>query len=264
MTQFTETAISLNVVDRLDESQGPGFQVLIGQGIGNVVSGIMGGMGGSGVVSMSVLADRTFGTTCLSTFMTGLMMFIFITWGYPVINYIPLSAVSGISVAMVCSFIQWRSMVATFTTCLPTAKRDKLPPQFNISRVDVLIMLLVTAATLIVDVATLLLFVLAVGIVVFTFLRNYRDARKQTTAEAEDDIENQDEYVENQDEFDNQDQSGKDAIPEAALNDDGSANDAYESRPWPTEDEASQVVSLGESVLDAAEKVIFPPRNTLS
>lgn len=259
MTQFTETAISLNVVDRLDESQGPGFQVLIGQGIGNVVSGIMGGMGGSGVVSMSVLADRTFGTTCLSTFMTGLMMFIFITWGYPVINYIPLSAVSGISVAMVCSFIQWRSMVATFTTCLPTAKRDKLPPQFNISRVDVLIMLLVTAATLIVDVATLLLFVLAVGIVVFTFLRNSRDARNQTTAEAEDDIENQDE-------FDNQDQSGKDAIPEAALNDDGSANDAYESRPWPTEDEASAIanVSLGESVLDAAEKVIFPPRNTLS
>jgi MFS superfamily sulfate permease-like transporter len=189
--------------------------------------------------------------------MTGLIMFIFITWGYPVVNYIPLSAVSGISVAMVCSFIQWRSMVATFTTCLPTAKRDKLPPQFNISRVDVLIMLLVTAATLIVDVATLLLFVLAVGIVVFTFLRNSRDARNQTTAEAEDDIENQDE-------FDNQDQSGKDAIPEAALNDDGSANDAYESRPWPTEDEASQVVSLGESVLDAAEKVIFPPRNTLS
>ena len=84
--------------------------------------------------------------------------------------------------------------MATFTMCLPTAKRDKLPPQFNISRVDVLIMLLVTAATLIVDVATLLLFVLAVGIVVFTFLRNSRDARKQTTAEVEDDIENQDEF----------------------------------------------------------------------
>lgn len=181
-TEFTETAISLNVVDRLDESQGPGFLVLIGQGVANVVSGIFGGMGGSGVVSMSVLADRTFGTTCLSTFMTGLMMFVFITWGYPVINYIPLSAVSGISVAMVCSFIQWRSMAATFTTCLPTRKRDQLPPQFNIARLDVFIMLIVTAACLIVDVATLLFFVMGLTIFLFTTIRSWCERRSEEKA----------------------------------------------------------------------------------
>lgn len=178
MTQFTETAIALNVVDRLDESQGPGFMVLIGQGVANIVSGLLGGMGGSGVVSMSVLADRTFGTTCLSTFMTGLMMFVFITWGYPVINFIPLSAISGISIAMVCSFIQWRSMVATFTTCMPSSKRDQLPPQYNIARLDVFIMLIVTAACLIVDVATLLFFVMALAIFAYAAVRVCLAGRK--------------------------------------------------------------------------------------
>ncbi|KAL7466593.1 hypothetical protein ACHAXS_006889 [Conticribra weissflogii] len=100
-TSFTETSIALNVVDRLDETQGPGFLVLIGQGLANIVSGLLGGMGGSGVVSMSVLSDRTFGTTCLSTFVTGFVTFLIVTWGYPIVDFIPLSAVSGISISMV-------------------------------------------------------------------------------------------------------------------------------------------------------------------
>ena len=161
--------------------------VLIGQGLANVVTGILGGMGGSGVVSMSVLADRTFGTTCLSTFMTGLMLFIFVMWGYPVIDFIPLSAISGISIAMVCSFIQWRSMVATFTTCLPNKTRDQLSPQFNIARFDVLVMLTVTAACLIVDVATLLFFVIGLAVFTFAAIRAWMATRKERKAMEKDD-----------------------------------------------------------------------------
>ena len=198
MTQFTETAIALNVVDRLDGSQGPGFLVLIGQGIANVVSGLLGGMGGSGVVSMSVLADRTFGTTCLSTFITGLMMFIFVTWGYPVIDFIPLSAISGISVTMVCSFVQWRSMAATLTTCLPNRKRNLLPPQYNVARLDVIIMLLVTAACLIVDVATLLFFVMALGIFAYTTACIFL-ARRREQVVMDVDEEYNDEFVDSED-----------------------------------------------------------------
>ena len=173
VTQFTETAIALSVVDSLDESQGPGFLVLVGQGIANVVCAIMGGMGGSGVISNSVLADRTFGTSCLSTFMTGIMVFVFVGWGWPVIDYIPLSAISGISLSVVWSFVQWKSMAATFTTCLPSDTRDNLPSQYNVARFDVLIMLLVTAACLIVDVATLLFFVLALVIFTYGAIRSF-------------------------------------------------------------------------------------------
>ena len=258
-TQFTETAISLSVVDRLDESNGPGIQVLIGQGIANIVSGIMGGMGGSGVVSMSVHADRTFGTTCLSTFMTGLVTFIFITWGYPVINYIPLSAISGISIAMVCSFIQWRSMVATLTACLPTEKRDKLPPQFNIARSDVLIMLFVTTACLIVDIATLLFFIMALGIFVFVVMAGCCCKRN---SEEENPIESE------------EDQEVIDPIPEApvALEDeDGLVDVAQFPQDMPEDEESAPgEQSLKEktvpdqswdcNVLENAERAIFPTK----
>lgn len=185
MTQFTETAIAHNVVDRLDNSQGPAFLVLIGQGLANVVCGLLGGMGGSGVVNMSVLADRTFGTTSLSTFVTGLVVFIFVMWGHAVIDFIPLSAISGVSIAIVCSFIQWRSMAATFTTCLPNETRDRLPPQFHVARLDVIIMLLVTAACLIVDVAILLLFVITLSIFAFAATRMFLCRRKEMKLEGE-------------------------------------------------------------------------------
>ncbi len=166
-TQFVETAIALNVVNRLDESDGPGFNVLFGQGISNAIIGFMGGMGANGSVNMSVLADRTFGTTCLSTFMTGLVLFIFIAWGYPVINYMPLSAVSGISVAIACSFIQWRSLAAIFTTCLPDRKRMNLPPHFLFGRLEVCVIFLICAGCLIADVSALLFFVFAICVFIF-------------------------------------------------------------------------------------------------
>mmetsp|Transcript_26890 Transcript_26890/g.41374 ORF Transcript_26890/g.41374 Transcript_26890/m.41374 type:complete len:626 (-) Transcript_26890:113-1990(-) len=185
-TQFIETAIALNVVNRLDESDGPGFLVLFGQGLSNVLIGFMGGMGSSGVVSMSVLADRTFGTTCLSTFMTGAMLFIFMAWGYPIINYIPLSAISGISIAMACSFIQWRSLVAVFTAFLPNNQRLLLPPQFNVDRLDVCIMLVVTAACLTVDVSALALFCIGVAVSTVMVCRDRGSEESQGQEEIKD------------------------------------------------------------------------------
>ena len=196
-TQFVETAIALNVVNRLDESDGPGFLVLFGHGLSNVLIGFMGGMGASGVVSMSVLADRTFGTTCLSTFLTGGMLFIFTAWGYPIINYIPLSAISGISIAMACSFIQWRSLVAVITAFLPNSQRLLLPPQFNVDRLDVCIMAVVTAACLVVDVSALALF--CIGVVVSTVIV-CRERRSKASEEEEDEGDDEIEDIEKDEE----------------------------------------------------------------
>ncbi len=240
-TQFIETAIALNVVNRLDESDGPGFLVLFGQGISNILIGFMGGMGASGVVSMSVVADRTFGTTCLSTFMTGLMLFIFMAWGYPIINYIPLSAISGISIAMACSFIQWRSLVAVFTAFLPNGQRLLLPPQFNVDRLDVCIMLVVTVACLVVDVSALALF--CIGIAMSTIIV----CRERGT------IENQDQVVEIED--DENDEELVEAVEKEQT--------VYPSASSDRSDNQSFLgggcsVNALDFVCDAAENAIFP------
>ena len=189
-TQFVETSVALNIVNRLDESDGPGFLVLFGQGMSNVLIGFMGGMGANGSLSMSVLADKTFGTTCLSTFLTGLMLFVFTGWAYPVIDYMPLSAMSGISIAVACSYIQWRSLLAVFTVFLPNSKRTLLPQQFLFGRVEVCIIFFITAALLIADVSALAFFVFAVFVGLINLLRYCKNKRgeDETFDETEGDI----------------------------------------------------------------------------
>ncbi|EED86234.1 predicted protein [Thalassiosira pseudonana CCMP1335] len=261
-TSFTETAISLNVVDRLDETQGPGFMVLIGQGLANIVSGLLGGMGGSGVVSSSVLADRTFGTTCLSTFSTGLVMFLFVTWGYPVIDFIPLSAISGIAISMVCSFIQWRSMVAIFTTCLPTRKRDMLPPQYNVARYDVFIMIFVTAACLLADVATLAFFVMGLAVFVFAAFRSCC-CKTEGADESGDSISNLDDDVPKKKFFEWRGKKSKKHLQDTSMEEGEGVEvstpgvmDAELVRQQQAGDEEADATSC--CIMEAAENAIFP------
>lgn len=242
-TQFIETAIALNVVNRLDESDGPGFLVLFGQGVSNILIGFMGGMGASGLVSMSVLADRTFGTTCLSTFMTGLMLFIFMAWGYPIINYIPLSAISGISIAMACSFIQWRSLVAVFTAFLPNGQRLLLPPQFNVDRLDVCIMLVVTVASLVVDVSALALFCIGIIVSAIIVCRDHRTIESDDQDVEIKDAENDEELV------------------EAVQNDEIVPTASNESRDNQSCLGGGCSINALDFVCDAAEDAIFPVKS---
>ncbi len=241
-TQFIETAIALNVVNRLDETEGPGFLVLFGHGLSNILIGFMGGMGASGVVSMSVLADRTFGTTCLSTFLTGGMLFIFMAWAYPVINFIPLSAISGISLAMACSFIQWRSLVAVFTTCLPNNKRLLLPPQFNVDRLDVCIMLVITVACIFVDVSALALFIVGVAVSTVIVCREQRSQKSGDQTEIID--------VENNEE--------KKVDTEAVQNQSVYPSGSSDSRSDNISVHGGCTASVLDCMCDAAEETIFP------
>jgi hypothetical protein len=280
------------VVDRLDETQGPGFMVLIGQGLANIVSGLLGGMGGSGVVSSSVLADRTFGTTCLSTFSTGLVMFLFVTWGYPVIDFIPLSAISGIAISMVsrvevliwmssysfisriaslqslstslqvCSFIQWRSMVAIFTTCLPTRKRDMLPPQYNVARYDVFIMIFVTVACLLADVATLAFFVMGLAVFVFAAFRSCC-CKTEGADESGDSISNLDDDVPKKKFFEWRGKKSKKHLQDTSMEEGEGVEvstpgvmDAELVRQQQAGDEEADATSC--CIMEAAENAIFP------
>ena len=62
--------------------------------------------------------------------------------------------------------------MAIFTTVLPNAKREGLPPQYNVARMDIFFMLFVTAACLILDVATLAIFVIAALVYMFQAARS--------------------------------------------------------------------------------------------
>ena len=62
--------------------------------------------------------------------------------------------------------------MAIFTTVLPNARRECLPPHYNVARTDIFFMLFVTAACLILDVATLAIFVIALFVYCFQAARS--------------------------------------------------------------------------------------------
>ena len=78
---------------------------------------------------------------------------------------------SGISIAIACSYIQWRSLLAVFTIFLPNSKRALLPQQFLFGRVEACIIFFITAALLIADVSALAFFVFAVFVGLINLLR---------------------------------------------------------------------------------------------
>ena len=83
-----------------------------------------------------------------------------------------------------CSFVQWRSIVAIFTTCLPNPKRDSLPPQYNVARYDVFFMFFVTVACLLLDVATLAIFFIALAVLLVQAARTRFCGKKSVARKA--------------------------------------------------------------------------------
>ena len=77
-------------------------------------------------------------------------------------------------------------MVAIFTTCLPSSKRDQLPPQYNVARYDVLIMIIVTVAALLVDIATPAFFVMGLAIFTLTSVHRRCSRNKESNSNIED------------------------------------------------------------------------------
>lgn len=68
--------------------------------------------------------------------------------------------------------------MAIFTACLPSQKRETLPPQYNVARYDVLIMFIVTAGLLLVDVSTMAFFVMGFAVFLFDICQRRRLSSK--------------------------------------------------------------------------------------
>lgn len=97
-TGLCETLLATHIIDELTEVKGKNNRVAIGQGVANIVSAIFGGMGGSGSIAQSIVANHSDGITNLCTFLSGSFMLLFIYAAFPMVNLIPLGAIGGIMI----------------------------------------------------------------------------------------------------------------------------------------------------------------------
>ncbi len=138
------------VCDNMTRTQHDSNRELIGQGIGNMVAGLFGGLPGAGATMRSVANIRSGGRTPLSGMLMGIVLLATLLWLGPLAEQIPLAVLAGILLKVGIDIIDWRF----------------LRHVFQAPRTDVMIMAVVLFITVAVDLIT----AVGVGVVLASIL----------------------------------------------------------------------------------------------
>merc|ERR1712203_738522 len=91
-----ESLMTLNLIDELTSTKGNTVRECIGQGVSNVICGVLGGMGGCAMLGQSMINISSGARTRLSSAVAGVVLLLVVMVAYPAINIIPTSALVGV------------------------------------------------------------------------------------------------------------------------------------------------------------------------
>lgn len=149
-----ESLMTMTLVDELTETRGNGNRECIGQGVANVTSGALGGMGGCAMIGQSLINVKSGGRGRLSGITAACSLLLFILFLSPYIEMVPIAALVGVMFMVVIGTFEW--------TTLQTWRR--------IPKAEVLVMLVVTAYTVFMhDLATAVILGVALSALVFAW-----------------------------------------------------------------------------------------------
>ena len=95
------------VCDSLTRSEHNSNKELIGQGIANIITGLCGGIAGSGATTASVVSIQAGGRTALAGISRALVLLIIMLWAAPLTSGIPLAVLAGIVLKVGINIIDW-------------------------------------------------------------------------------------------------------------------------------------------------------------
>ena len=104
-----ESLMTLNLVDELTDTRGSGNRECLAQGVGNILSGLFGGMGGCAMIGQSIINVNSGGRGRLSGAFAALMLLGFVLFGGPLIEMIPIAALVGVMFMVVIGTFAWSS-----------------------------------------------------------------------------------------------------------------------------------------------------------
>ena len=105
-----ESLMTMNLVDEITETRGDGNRECVGQGFGNIVSGLFGGTGGCGMIGQTMINVNAKGRGRLSGVMMALTLLSFIVFAAPYIEMVPIAALVGVMFVMVIDTFAWSSL----------------------------------------------------------------------------------------------------------------------------------------------------------
>lgn len=121
--------------------------VATGQGIGQIVSALAGGIGGSALTTQTAINIKSGSNSGLSCFTAGLFVFCFAVL-CPGFQIIPISATSGVMLYGAFHLIEWKIFSWILYAFLPETVRKKLNLTYKVRRYDVFIMVIVIILSL--------------------------------------------------------------------------------------------------------------------
>ena len=149
------------VADSITRTQHDSNRELIGQGFGNLVAGLLGGLPNAGATMRTLVNVRSGGSTRLSGALHAVLLLLVMLGFGGVVSHIPLAVLAGILLKVGIDIVDWRV----------------LRRLFSLPRGDVIVMLSTLALTVLVDLMT----AVAVGFVLASVMFVARAAEAQTS-----------------------------------------------------------------------------------
>ncbi|MGB1361385.1 MAG: SulP family inorganic anion transporter [Alphaproteobacteria bacterium] len=161
-----ESLLTLSLIDEITETKGNTARECIGQGTANLVTGFFGGMGGCAMIGQSMINIQSGGRSRLSGIVAALVLLSFILFASPLIEMIPLAALTGVMFMVVIGTFAWSSIKILH----------------RIPRVDAGVVLLVTIVTVFTDLAIAVI----VGVIVSALAFAWKNASEIWAEEVKD------------------------------------------------------------------------------
>ncbi|NEO84202.1 MAG: SulP family inorganic anion transporter [Spirulina sp. SIO3F2] len=95
------------VADSLTRTEHNSNKELIGQGLGNLFSGLFGGLAGAGATMGTVVNIQSGGRTALSGLTRAFILLVVVLWAAPLTANIPLAVLAGIAIKVGINIIDW-------------------------------------------------------------------------------------------------------------------------------------------------------------
>ena len=102
-----DALLTSTIADSLTRTQHNSNKELIGQGIGNLVSGLFGGIAGAGATMGTVVNIQSGGKTPLSGIIRATILLLVVLWAAPLTANIPLAVLAGIALQVGIKIIDW-------------------------------------------------------------------------------------------------------------------------------------------------------------
>jgi sulfate permease, SulP family len=145
-----DTLLTSVVADNITGTRHKSNRELIGQGIGNTISGLFGGIPGAGATMRTVVNVKSGGKTKLSGMFHSLLLLGVLLGLGPFVSYIPLSVLAGVLITVGIGIIDFKG----------------LKDLFRIPRADAVVLIIVLLLTVFVD----LLQAVGIGMVIASVL----------------------------------------------------------------------------------------------